>query len=187
MNAGMNEGHFKILIADRADEYRLQLQKFLQKHFRHVDESNNGQEVLDLCEKTDYSLVIVENHLPGILGIEVVRRLEQKYPKMCRILTSEEDTDPVIESALEYGIIDRFLEKPLEASVLVWEVEYLLGLCSEPPPLQDEDEDEEDGDGDNDKDMEPKSYSSPEPQGTPSVQSTTPELLPAMSAKSRND
>ena len=144
----MEDKIIKILIADRDEEYRSRVQSILKKYFQDVDIADNGQRVLQLCESKDYSLVLVDNHLPGILGIEVVRRLDTQFPKMRRILTSAEGTDPVIESALEYGIIDRFLEKPVDASLLVWEIQYLLGICSEPPPLKDdsdfEDEDEED-------------------------------------------
>ena len=124
---------YKILIADKDAYFRKIVQSTLKRHFRYVTVTDSGPQVLGLCERSGFDLVIVSNHLPGMLGIEVVRRLEKKFPKLKRILTSELDTDAVIESALEYGIIDRFLQKPLDVNDLVWETEYLLGLKWEPP------------------------------------------------------
>jgi DNA-binding response OmpR family regulator len=129
----MHPEKFKILIADKDRDFSQKLQDKLRRHFHHVVVTDTGPEVLRACEKTNFSLVIVGNPLPGILGIELVRRLEQKYSQMKRILTSEYDTDPVIESCLEYGTIDRFLQKPIEINDLAWEVEYLLRLCVDPP------------------------------------------------------
>ena len=138
---------YKILIADQDAEYRKTVQKALEEVFEHVAIAENGPQVLHLCSRTPYDLAIIDNRLQGMLGIEVVRRLEQAFPKMRRILTSSHDTDPVIDSALEYGMIDRFLQKPIGVKALVWEVEYLLGLRLEPPPIEEdmeiEEEDEE--------------------------------------------
>ena len=137
----MENEKINILVADRSPEFRNLLQKTLEKYFPHVYQAQTGPETLSLCDRRDYSLVIVTNHLPGILGVEVVRRLQQNFPKMKRILISDEDTDPVIESALEWGLIDRFLQKPIELNDLVWEAGYLLGLYPEPPhPEEDESE-----------------------------------------------
>lgn len=142
---------YKILIADKDPFFRKTVQHTLKKHFRYVSVAESGPQVLSHCERFRIDLVIVGNKLPGMLGIEVVRRLERTLPKLKRILTSDLDTDPVIESALEYGIIDRFIQKPLDVNDLVWEAEYLLGLKLEPPSQDsaldphglEEDEDED--------------------------------------------
>ena len=155
-----NDGkaNFKILIADHDAPYRQALREALDARFSFVTIAESGPQVLYLCSRTDFDLVIVDNRLPGMLGIEVVRRLEQSLaptqerPRL--ILTSSHETDPVIESALEYGLIDRFLKKPFTFAALLWEIEFLLGLRTEPHAESDDfldaaiddldDEDEED-------------------------------------------
>lgn len=135
----MHSEAYRILVADRDPDFRRTVQLALKMHFRHVGVADSGPQILAQCERTNFALVIVGDHLPGMLGIEVVRRLEKDYPHMVRILTSEHDTDPVIESALAYGLIDRFLKKPLDVRHLVWEAEYLLGLGGEPPHAAEDD------------------------------------------------
>ena len=132
----MDKENFKILIADHDPAYRQALQAALNGRFTFVTIAETGPQVLYLCNRNTFDLVIVDNRLQGMLGIEVVRRLEHSLPPTQErprlILTSSHETDPVIESALEYGLIDRFLKKPFTYAALLWEIEFLLGLRAEP-------------------------------------------------------
>jgi DNA-binding NtrC family response regulator len=141
----LHSDKYKILVADKDKFFASKVKSILINEFPSVTIAEDGYHVLSLCQKIPFSLAIIGNPLFGILGIEIVRRLEQKYPKMKRILTSEYETDPIIESSLDYGIIDRFIQKPMDLQDLLWEVEFLLGLNPDPPHHQD-DEEEESGD-----------------------------------------
>lgn len=133
----------RVLVADTNTHYARSVAAVFKTVFRRVTLAENGPEILSKCAHESFDLIVLDNRLPGMLGIEVARRLEQYYPEMRRILTSEDDTDPVIDSALEYGMIHRFLKKPFSVYALLSEAEFLLGIGPEPLQFDDEDLEEE--------------------------------------------
>jgi response regulator RpfG family c-di-GMP phosphodiesterase len=80
-----------------------------------MDTVPSGQEALNLIEsKGPYAVVISDMRMPGMDGVELLRRVKSLSPETVRImLTGNADQDSAVE-AINEGNIFRFLNKPCE-------------------------------------------------------------------------
>jgi response regulator RpfG family c-di-GMP phosphodiesterase len=80
-----------------------------------MDTVLSGQEALDLIQtKGPYAVVISDMRMPGMDGVELLRRVKSASPETVRImLTGNADQDSAVE-AINEGSIFRFLNKPCE-------------------------------------------------------------------------
>jgi response regulator RpfG family c-di-GMP phosphodiesterase len=80
-----------------------------------MDTVPSGQEALNLIEsKGPYAVVISDMRMPGMDGVELLRRVKSLAPETVRImLTGNADQDSAVE-AINEGNIFRFLNKPCE-------------------------------------------------------------------------
>jgi response regulator RpfG family c-di-GMP phosphodiesterase len=80
-----------------------------------LDTVLSGQEALDQIQtKGPYAVVISDMRMPGMDGIELLRRVKSVSPETVRImLTGNADQDSAVE-AINEGSIFRFLNKPCE-------------------------------------------------------------------------
>jgi response regulator RpfG family c-di-GMP phosphodiesterase len=84
-----------------------------------MDTVLSGQEALNQIEsKGPYALVISDMRMPGMDGIELLRRVKSTAPDTVRImLTGNADTETAIE-AINEGSIFRFLIKPCSKEII---------------------------------------------------------------------
>ena len=74
--------------------------------------ANSGQEALDLLEKEQVHIIIADQRMPGMTGIELFERVAQKHPDPVRILlTGYTDVTTIIDS-INKGNIYRYIQKP---------------------------------------------------------------------------
>jgi two-component system, NarL family, response regulator NreC len=84
----------RILLVDDHDVVRSGVRMLLENEADLVilGEAGNGQEALELLEKLDLDVVIMDITLPDISGIEVTQRIKQLHPKIAVVaLTIHED------------------------------------------------------------------------------------------------
>lgn len=84
-----------------------------------IDVAQSGQEALGLIEsKGPYAVVISDMRMPGMDGIELLRRVESAAPETVRVmLTGKADMDTAVQ-AINEGSIFRFLNKPCDKEVM---------------------------------------------------------------------
>ncbi len=73
----------KILIADDEPLARERLIRLLQEldiHLSQITEAENGLQVLDLCEKQPFDLLLLDIRMPEIEGMAVAKKLHKKPP-----------------------------------------------------------------------------------------------------------
>src|ERR1700756_2415368 len=102
----------KILLVDD-DRYILDgYRRSLRSEFS-METAQSGQEALELLEdKTAYAVVISDMRMPGMDGIELLKRVKKVSPDTARImLTGNAEVQTAIE-AINEGSIFRFLIKP---------------------------------------------------------------------------
>lgn len=82
----------------------------LEQDGMEVDCAYDGQEALDLAEKTRYDMVLLDVMLPKVDGFEVCRRIREFSEMPIVMLTAKgEDMDKIL--GLEYGA-DDYITKP---------------------------------------------------------------------------
>lgn len=101
----------RILFVD--DEQRiLTTMRMLFRNSYDVLLANNGQEALDALKQHEVDVVVSDQRMPGMTGIEVLRSARELKPRAMRILlTGYSDLNAIIGSINE-GEIFRFVSKP---------------------------------------------------------------------------
>ena len=75
--------------------------------------ARNGEEALALIAQEGFGCVLADKNLPGIDGIEIVRRIRQSQPHCaCIVMTAYASTESAVE-ALRLGAVD-YIEKPFD-------------------------------------------------------------------------
>ena len=75
--------------------------------------ARSGDEALALIEREGFGCVLADKNLPGIDGIELVRRIRKAQPECaCIVMTGYATTESAVE-ALRLGAVD-YLEKPFD-------------------------------------------------------------------------
>ncbi len=75
--------------------------------------ARNGEEALALIAREGFGCVLADKNLPGIDGIEIVRRIRQAQPHCaCIVMTAFASTESAVE-ALRLGAVD-YIEKPFD-------------------------------------------------------------------------
>jgi DNA-binding NtrC family response regulator len=102
---------YKIMIVDdEAANLRLLERLFRQDY--NVLTAESGADALSLLEQHDVALIITDQRMPGMSGIELLRRTMTIRPHMVRIiLTGYTDVESLVE-AINSGRVYRYVTKP---------------------------------------------------------------------------
>ena len=71
-----------------------------------------------------YALVISDLRMPNLNGLELLKRVKDKNPKVRTVLISafEVESDPIFKQYIQDGIIDNFMKKPIRINSFCSEV-----------------------------------------------------------------
>src|ERR671929_907198 len=116
---------FKILIVDD-EPANLRLLERLFRNERTVLTAESGEQALGLLEQHDVALLITDQRMPGMTGIELLKRTADTRPHMVRmILTGYTDVGALVE-AINCGHVYRYVTKPWDNDDLRLTVERAL-------------------------------------------------------------
>jgi two-component system nitrogen regulation response regulator NtrX len=102
----------RILIVDDEPGIRHSLKGVFEDEGFATDVVSSGEECLKKIEHSQYDLVLLDIWLPGIDGIETLRKLKEKSPRTHVIVISGHATIATAVTATKLGAYD-FVEKPL--------------------------------------------------------------------------
>ena len=101
----------RILIIDDEKHFTEELFEYLNNSGFEALEANTGEEGLDILNKNDIDLLILDVRLPRISGLDILQEVKIKYTNLEVIVVSGHgDMDTVIK-AMRLGAID-YLRKP---------------------------------------------------------------------------
>ncbi len=98
------------------DDEPANLQKLKRTFFREfeVREASSGEEALKLLKKGPFDIIITDQRMPGISGVELLHKSLSNSPHAIRIiLTGFTDTDDLMD-AINEGQVHRYITKPWE-------------------------------------------------------------------------
>jgi two-component system cell cycle response regulator DivK len=121
----------KVLIAEDNPVNRELLRELLEIRGYEVEEACDGEEALEMIERTQPNILLLDLNMPNLDGYGVVRKVRQN-PRLTGL--------PVLavtayamrgdrERVLNAGF-DGYLSKPINAVSLAEELERLLCLCA---------------------------------------------------------
>jgi two-component system OmpR family response regulator len=107
----------RILVIDDEPAFSDLILKYFSAMGCAVEAAATGEQGLQRLIETSPDILIVDNRLPGIDGIEVVRRLRAAKQDVFIVMVTIDKEDDV-RAALYPFTVDRFLKKPFQFSVL---------------------------------------------------------------------
>ena len=106
------------LLVDDEEDFTSALAERLSLRHIHADTAVNGHDALRQAEQRRYDAIVLDLAMPGIDGLETLRRLLQINPDLqVIVLTGRGSTDKAVQ-AMKLGALD-FLEKPVEIGTLI--------------------------------------------------------------------
>lgn len=108
----------RILVVDDETNMRTTLADILGDEGYDIDTAVDGLSAVELCEKNDYDVVLLDVRMPGIDGVETFRRIRRHSESVRVVMMSAYSVDELKRSALEEGAI-AFLSKPLDIENVV--------------------------------------------------------------------
>ena len=113
------------------------LARFVELELLHegyqVSKSGNGREALTLAEEGDYDLILLDILLPGLNGLEVLRRLQQEQIGTPVILLTARDAVMDKVAGLDAGAVD-YITKPFAIEELLARIRVGLKLHGRTSP-----------------------------------------------------
>jgi len=112
----------QILVADDHVANRMVLERMLQKAGHHVVTVDNGEDALSALEAGGYAVAIVDLHMPGVSGLDLLRELrmmEAGGGNRTPVLMLSADVTPESIQRCHQAGARAFLPKPVVASRLL--------------------------------------------------------------------
>jgi signal transduction histidine kinase len=118
--------NYPVLCVDDEDANLVTLRYALGERFRILT-ARSGQEALEVLSRTPVAVLLCDQRMPNMTGVELCRRALELRPSVARMLiTAYSDVSAVI-SAINQGQVTRFLLKPWRPE----ELEQVLGAAIE--------------------------------------------------------
>ncbi|MCE3280006.1 MAG: PglZ protein [Bacteroidetes bacterium] len=98
---------------------------FLKDKGYDVDSAASGDEALEFAEKKDYSVVLLDENMPGLSGLETLNRLKSKYADLPVIMITKSEEEHLMEDAIGSKISD-YLIKPVNPNQILLSLKKTL-------------------------------------------------------------
>src|SRR5256885_122748 len=114
----------RLLIVDDEEPVRNLFAAYLEETYT-CETAGDAQEALDMLAREPYALVLSDMQMPGLGGIELLRKIVERYPDTAVIMISRVDRTQRVIDAIRVGASD-YLVKPCDLDVLSLCVERAL-------------------------------------------------------------
>ena len=113
----------KILIVDDEEEILDLIVLVLRRDYQ-VFRASSGEEAIRIIDEQDLAVVLSDQWMQGMTGVDILTYSHRKRPDTGRILLTGLPDFQVVKDAINKGHIHRFVSKP-------WEVEELRNILTE--------------------------------------------------------
>ena len=110
-----------ILLADDEEKILKRLGRALRDEGHEVVEASSGREAQRHLSERQFDLVVVDNVMPGISGLDLIREVSSTLPESERpqmVMMTAHGSTQIVREAFKLGVED-FLEKPFEVDELL--------------------------------------------------------------------
>lgn len=85
---------------------------FLKNKGYDIDTVNNGRDALDALNRENYALVLLDENMPGLSGLETLTHINQEHPDVPVIMITKSEEENIMNQAIGNQIAD-YLIKPV--------------------------------------------------------------------------
>jgi two-component system KDP operon response regulator KdpE len=132
----MNQPVIRILVVDDESAIRRALRPPLVELGFHVSEASRGEEALQMLRTTTYDAVLLDVNMPGIGGVETLRRIRTFAPRLPILMLTVRDKEEEKVEALDLGA-DDYVTKPFSTRELVARVKAAIRRVKSPVRAED--------------------------------------------------
>lgn len=127
----------RILLVDDESIIRLDLREMLKEHGHEiVGEGSNGEEAVELAQKLNPDLIVMDIKMPGMDGLEAVRQINADRTIPVIMLTAYSQPE-LVQQATELGVYG-YLVKPIKEADILPTIEVALARANEVNSLMKE-------------------------------------------------
>ena len=91
---------------------------FLEKKGYEVETASNGQDALDRCATTAYDLIMLDENMPGLSGLETLSRIKETSPATPVVMVTKSEEENIMDQAIGSKIAD-YLIKPVNPTQIL--------------------------------------------------------------------
>jgi CheY-like chemotaxis protein len=123
----------RILVVDDEEHIRKMMRLTLEAAGYEIAEAADGEEGLRLFDDGfKFDVTLLDQRMPGIDGLEALRRMKQQRPDSCIIMVTAYSTVDLAVDAMKLGAAD-FVRKPMTPETLRQAVAAALSKYDKPP------------------------------------------------------
>ena len=128
----MRDGHTVLVVDDDPAVVRV-LSMLLRQAGYGVESADSAETAMPLLERAGVDLVLSDLRMPGIGGMELLRRMQARWPDLPVVMLTAHATVPDAVEAMKIGAAD-FLTKPFEREAILFVVDKALKRSEAGPP-----------------------------------------------------
>jgi CheY-like chemotaxis protein len=113
-----------LLLVDDEENVQMSLKRILRREGYKIFTASSAEEGLELMAQHKVNVVLSDQRMPGMSGVEFLRRVKIMYPDAIRMILSGYTEVGTLTDAINKGEIYQFITKP-------WENEALIALIRE--------------------------------------------------------
>ena len=91
---------------------------FLEKKGYEVATVSNGTDAIELCGEQSFDLVLLDEQMPGLSGLETLQRIKQLQPALPVVMVTKSEEENIMEQAIGQKIAD-YLIKPVNPNQIL--------------------------------------------------------------------
>ena len=91
---------------------------FLEKKGYEVTTVSNGTDAIDICQERSFDLVLLDEQMPGLSGLETLQRIKEISPATPVVMVTKSEEENIMEQAIGQKIAD-YLIKPVNPNQIL--------------------------------------------------------------------
>ncbi len=91
---------------------------FLEKKGYEVQTAANGTDAIELCTHTPFDLILLDENMPGLSGLETLQRIKDILPSTPVVMVTKSEEENIMDQAIGNKIAD-YLIKPVNPTQIL--------------------------------------------------------------------
>ncbi|MBR1410903.1 MAG: bifunctional response regulator/alkaline phosphatase family protein [Prevotella sp.] len=104
-------------VDDEIEQLRAHIM-FLEKKGYEIVTVSNGTDAIDQCRQRNFDLVLLDEQMPGLSGLETLGKLKEINPQITVVMVTKSEEENIMEQAIGQKIAD-YLIKPVNPNQIL--------------------------------------------------------------------
>ena len=100
---------------------------FLTKKNYDVVTASNGPDAVDRCREEDFDLILLDENMPGLSGLETLSQIKEFRPNVPVVMVTKSEEEDIMDQAIGSKIAD-YLIKPVNPSQILLTLKKLFSM-----------------------------------------------------------